>query len=61
MLYDNNGNFYDEKGNYYMVRCPECGRENYAPSVASGVCAWCSYNGNTKNMQKKPKKPNKTI
>jgi len=27
----------------YMVRCPECGKENWAPAVASGQCAWCGY------------------
>jgi ribosomal protein L37E len=60
MNYDNDGNFTDD-GKYYMVRCPKCGRENYSMSVATGICAWCGYNGNTKNMQKKPKRPNKTI
>lgn len=36
-------NFYDEKGNPFLVRCPKCGRENWAPSVASGTCYWCQW------------------
>ena len=40
-----------EGGNYkennmtkiYMVRCPKCGKENWAPAVADGQCAWCGY------------------
>ena len=28
-------------GKVYLVRCPKCDKENYAPSVASGKCAWC--------------------
>ena len=39
-------NFCDEEGNAYLVRCPECKRENYIPMVATGVCAWCGYNLN---------------
>jgi len=31
---------------YYLTRCFECGRENYLPAVASGVCAWCGYDLN---------------
>lgn len=27
----------------YMVRCPKCGKENWAPAVADGQCAWCGY------------------
>ena len=27
----------------YMERCPKCGKENWAPAVASGQCAWCGY------------------
>ena len=26
-----------------LIRCPECGRENWSPAVASGICAWCGY------------------
>jgi ribosomal protein L37E len=27
----------------YLVRCPKCERENYAPAVATGQCVWCGY------------------
>jgi len=31
----------------FLVRCFKCGgeqgRENYAPAVASGNCAWCGW------------------
>ena len=36
-------------GRLYLVRCFVCpdagkrGRENYAPSVPSGSCAWCGW------------------
>jgi len=36
-------NFIDDRGYFYMVRCPECKRENWAIAVADGVCAWCGY------------------
>lgn len=29
-----------------FLRCPVCRRENYAMSVAEGVCAWCGYDPN---------------
>lgn len=43
--------FTTEKGEY-LVRCPECGRENWAPNVATGVCAWCSFDANAKEENK---------
>ena len=30
-------------GKVYLVRCPKCERENYAPAVATGQCAWCGH------------------
>lgn len=34
-------------GQIYLVRCFVCerknGRENWAPAVASGKCAWCGW------------------
>lgn len=36
-------NFRDAHGRPYLVRCPACGRENYTPAVADGVCAWCGW------------------
>ena len=38
-------NFVDE-GDIFLVRCPKCGRENYAPAVATGQCAWCGFDAN---------------
>ena len=28
-------------GQIYLVRCPECKSENWAPAVSTGECAWC--------------------
>jgi len=39
-------NFHGPDGRFYLVYCPECGRENYGPAVAGGVCSWCGYDGN---------------
>ncbi len=36
-------NFRDDTGKPFVVRCPKCGRENYAMAVASGECAWCGW------------------
>ena len=45
--------YYPEKGDIHLIRCPKCNRENYLPAVASGVCVWCGFNGkellNTEN------------
>lgn len=34
-------------GTILLIRCPRCGRENWAPSVAGGICAWCGFDGKT--------------
>lgn len=34
----------DSDGTILLIRCPKCGRENYAPNVMSGICTWCGYN-----------------
>ena len=34
--------WYDD-GTILLIRCPRCQRENYALSVADGVCCWCGY------------------
>ncbi len=36
----------NKEGLICMIRCFECGRENWAPAVASGTCAWCGHNPN---------------
>jgi ribosomal protein L37E len=41
--YDSLENFRDENGKLYLVRCPRCGMENYAPAVISGQCVWCGW------------------
>ena len=40
--------FVKEDGPLALIRCPhiECGRENYAMNVTSGVCTWCGFNSN---------------
>lgn len=40
------GFMWQHEGRIYMVRCPKCGRENYAPNVATGICTWCGYDAN---------------
>lgn len=39
-------------GKLFMVRCADCGRENWAPAVASGQCAWCGYKAQKKDITK---------
>ena len=34
------------KNKVYLVYCPKCGRENWAPDVSYGQCAWCGYDAN---------------
>jgi ribosomal protein L37E len=46
-------NFLSKDSKWYLVRCPKCDKENYAPMVASGVCAWCAFDGNKKRGNKK--------
>ena len=36
-------NFRNEDSQLFLVRCVRCGRENWAPAVASGYCAWCGW------------------
>lgn len=26
-----------------LLRCPDCGKENYAMAVGDGICAWCGF------------------
>lgn len=48
---EGNGFGFTDKGKRCMIRCFECGRENYAPAVMSGCCAWCGYDAN-ENVKK---------
>lgn len=43
--------FKDEQGHIYLQRCFKCGRENWAPRVASGICAWCGFDSNSSNWE----------
>ena len=40
-----------DNGLVCMQRCFTCGRENWAPIVSSGQCAWCGYNPNDKEVK----------
>ena len=42
-LEDCRENFRSDEGEPYVVRCPRCKLENWAPAVASGQCAWCGW------------------
>ena len=48
----------DQTGKICMIRCFKCGKENYAPTVATGNCAWCGHDANVKpkRMVKKASK-----
>jgi hypothetical protein len=50
---DRTPNFRDEDGSLFLRRCfacdPEHGRENWAPAVASGQCAWCGWTETTES------------
>lgn len=39
-----NGVMQESDGTLLLVRCPKCGRENYAPNVVLGICTWCGFN-----------------
>lgn len=39
--------YYPNTDDILLIRCPECGRENYALAVADGICCWCGFNGRT--------------
>lgn len=38
--------YVDKKGKVCMIRCIECGKENWAMAVSSGTCAWCGFDAN---------------
>lgn len=35
--------YYPDTDDLLLIRCPKCGKENYAPNVISGICTWCGY------------------
>jgi len=35
--------YYPDTKDLLLLRCPKCGRENYALNVAQGICTWCGY------------------
>ena len=41
-----NGYSFESDGQRFLVRCHNCGRENYSVAVATGICVWCGYNDN---------------
>lgn len=41
-----------KEGKICMVRCFSCGKENYAMTVSSGICAWCGYDANREALKK---------
>ena len=44
-------NFYGKDGKPFLVRCPKCKCENWAISVAGGVCAWCGWKAKRKGKE----------
>ena len=38
-----------DAGTIGLIRCPLCGKENYAMNVSSGICTWCPFNANEKH------------
>ena len=48
---DRRPNFRGSDGRLYLTRCyvghGDGGRENWAPNVASGMCAWCGWHDPT--------------
>jgi len=58
-IQDRKPNFRGESGKLFLVRCFSCesktGRENWAPAVASGTCAWCGWGEKGKNGVKHKK------
>ena len=37
--------YYPKDDMVLLIRCPKCGKENYALAVASGRCCWCGFDG----------------
>lgn len=35
--------YYPGTKDLLLIRCPKCGKENYALNVSRGICTWCGY------------------
>lgn len=46
-----------KSGKFYLVRCFACGgehgKENYAPAVSDGQCAWCGWKEDRAKLKQK--------
>lgn len=40
----------DETGKLCMVRCFDCGMENWAMAVSTGFCAFCGFEATQENV-----------
>lgn len=45
--------FRDKQNQVYLIKCPECGLENYSLNVASGICSWCGYKATLSDVKGK--------
>ena len=45
-VFDDDYFYKKDNGKLGMIRCPKCGKENYALMVSTGICAWCGYDVN---------------
>ena len=53
LTWEGGGNGYRSKKDdkICILRCPECGKENYAMAVNSGQCCWCGFTVNKKETK----------
>ena len=35
--------YYPDSGTLLLIRCPKCGRGNWAANVSKGICTCCGY------------------
>lgn len=48
---DNRGfSFKGDNQRWYLVRCHNCKMENWAPAIATGICCWCGYDDNQREI-----------
>lgn len=43
ILLDKGVEYYPETKDLLLIRCPKCGKENYAMNTLTGICTWCGY------------------